>query len=883
MPNQNQQPNGLPPQQNKTPGKTNWGLWILLAVIAGILALAFMSDDGFGGSTKKLTLEEFEADCRDGKIIQNDQKKFPITITTKDGTTKATLSAYRLKEAPTTDLSTFIVPFTPSEEMINLLNENGITERLLLNSFHRTQTIDGDGSTPTVAQMNASSIRPVPLTTVTHQTPPTPQATEPQEADQNVATTTPDTATEANAAPADSTDGAAAKVDSAPTEQQRMVPVVIQRQYSLKNRPDIINTQDFKQICKEKRILFKQDSDKYNSNGKPVEMINPFILQVPGDNRLYVIGQYIKRPPLAQVDTKQTEPVIVNFHTSLQGDKIKELLGNSFTHKIESNTWQAILINCLPVIIIIFILIFLFRAQGGGAGGAMKFARSRARLLDPASNNITFKDVAGISEAKEELWEIVEFLRNPKKFRNLGGTIPKGVLMVGPPGTGKTLLAKAIAGEADVPFYTISGSDFVEMFVGVGASRVRDMFAEAKKNSPCLIFIDEIDAVGRHRGHGVGGGHDEREQTLNAMLVEMDGFTPNENVIVIAATNRVDVLDPALLRPGRFDRQVMVHLPDAAGREQILRVHVRKIKLDPSVNLTPIAKATTGFSGAELANLVNEAALIAARKNQSTVLQADLEEAREKVRWGRERRSLEITDKEKYNTAVHEAGHALCLLKTDLAKTLPLHKVTIIPRGPALGVTMMLPDEDKHSEYKSELLDYIVMAMGVRCAEQVVFGDVSGGARGDIQQATAIARKMVCVYGMSEKLGPIEYGTNHNEVFLARDISQTTRNYSERTAQIIDEEIQRIVTENYQRALTILTENKDKLLLVADKLIEYETLSGEHITELVETGTMQNPPTKELPPPMPEEPDAPTDLETPDDCPPAPGEVEAEEKAQPRI
>ncbi|MBQ4635123.1 MAG: ATP-dependent zinc metalloprotease FtsH [Akkermansia sp.] len=645
----------------------------------------------------------------------------------------------------------------------------------------------------------------------------------------------------------------------------------------------MLNVKEFARLYREGRILFASDSDKYNNNGKPVQIINPMILTTQLDANRYVFGQYIKRAPLAKVAPKDTEPVSVSFSPAFQGKKINELLDNNFSHKIESNTWEAILINCLPVIIIIFILIFLFRAQGGGPGGAMKFARSRARLLDPASNNITFKDVAGISEAKEELWEIVEFLRNPKKFRNLGGTIPKGVLMVGPPGTGKTLLAKAIAGEADVPFYTISGSDFVEMFVGVGASRVRDMFAEAKKNSPCLIFIDEIDAVGRHRGHGVGGGHDEREQTLNAMLVEMDGFTPNENVIVIAATNRVDVLDPALLRPGRFDRQVMVHLPDAAGREQILRVHVRKIKLDPSVNLNPIARATTGFSGAELANLVNEAALIAARKNQKTVMQADLEEAREKVRWGRERRSLEITDKEKYNTAVHEAGHALCLLKTDLAKSLPLHKVTIIPRGPALGVTMMLPDEDKHSEYKSELLDYIVMAMGGRCAEQVVFGDVSGGARGDIQQATSIARKMVCVYGMSEKLGPIEYGSNHSEVFLARDISQTTRNYSERTAQIIDEEIQRIVTENYQRALDILTEHKDKLLLVADKLIEYETLSGEHIAELVETGTMLNPPTRELPPPMPVDLDAPTDLQTPDDEPPAPGEVEAEDKDEPRF
>ena len=385
--------------------------------------------------------------------------------------------------------------------------------------------------------------------------------------------------------------------------------------------------------------------------------------------------------------------------------------------------------------------------------------------------------------------------------------------------------------------------------------------------------------MGRHRGAGLGGGHDEREQTLNQLLVEMDGFSMNEGVIVMAATNRRDILDPALLRPGRFDRQVTVNLPDAAGREQILRVHARKVKLSPDVDLGPIARATTGFSGAELANLVNEAALIAARQNKSTVDQSDLEEAREKVRWGRERRSLEISDKEKYMTAVHEAGHAVCLLKTALAKSLPLHKVTIIPRGPALGVTMMLPDEDKHSEYKSELLDYIVMAMGGRCAELVVFGDVSGGARGDIHQATNIARKMVCVYGMSEKLGPIEYGTNHSEVFLARDISQTTRNFSEHTAQIIDEEIQRIVTENYNRAVQILTENKERLLLIADKLIEFETLSGKQVAELLETGEMTDPPVRQLPPPIPVDEDAPTDLETPDDEPPAPQEFSTEDSA----
>lgn len=863
MADQKQNPNGRPPIPSPTPGRTNWGLWILIAVITGILALAFMSDDGFGGTAKKLTLDEFEADCKAGKIILHDQKKFPVVVTTNSSSSKASVTAYRLKQQPSTELGTFIVPYTDSEEMKNLLNEAGITNTAMLSGLHRTPTsVEAVTEKTAVANVAESS------------------------ATQNEGQTA---TTDGNIAQPEQSAPAAVEAlpnadDDSPEVRHRRVPVVVQHRYSLKNRPDMITVKDLARLHREGRILYASDSNKFNNNGKPIQVINPLIMTVPYDQEgRYVIGQYIKRAPLTDVDPKNTEPVTVNFSPAFQGDKVKELLDNKFTHKIESNTWEAILINCLPVVIIIFILIFLFRAQSGGPGGAMKFARSRARLLDPASNNITFKDVAGISEAKEELWEIVEFLRNPKKFRNLGGTIPKGVLMVGPPGTGKTLLAKAIAGEADVPFYTISGSDFVEMFVGVGASRVRDMFAEAKKNSPCLIFIDEIDAVGRHRGHGVGGGHDEREQTLNAMLVEMDGFTPNENVIVIAATNRVDVLDPALLRPGRFDRQVMVHLPDAAGREQILRVHVRKIKLDPSVDLNPIARATTGFSGAELANLVNEAALIAARKNQNTVMQADLEEAREKVRWGRERRSLEITDKEKYNTAVHEAGHALCLLKTDLSKTLPLHKVTIIPRGPALGVTMMLPDEDKHSEYKSELLDYIVMAMGGRCAEQVVFGDVSGGARGDIQQATAIARKMVCVYGMSDKLGPIEYGSNHSEVFLARDISQSTRNYSERTAQIIDEEIQRIVTENYQRAIDILTTHKDKLLLVADKLIEYETLSGEHIAELVETGIMLNPPSRELPPPMPEELDAPTDLQTPDDNPPAPGEVEEEEKEAPRF
>ena len=761
MSDPNKQPNKLP-----TPGGSpNWGAMILMAVIAGIIMVAFMFDGTMASPGRSISLEQFRQDYRAGKVVLNEPKKFPVDVTLNSSSTEGTITAYEYKALPQFPKAGFYMPFTESDDVRALCNRFGITTT---------------------------------------------------------------------------------RVEAAPAE--------------LKGER-IWSTEDFARMGAEGRII--------TTSGSPV------IYESAGQG--VIVGEY-RKEPIGTVTIKELEPVRVEFNPAFQGDEVRNLLGNQVKYTVESNTWSMFLLNVLPVgLILLLMLFFFFRAQGGGPGSAMKFARSRARLLDPNQNKVTFKDVAGISEAKEEVWEIVEFLRNPKKFRNLGGTIPKGVLMVGPPGTGKTLLARAIAGEAGVPFYTISGSDFVEMFVGVGASRVRDMFAEAKKHNPCLIFIDEIDAVGRHRGHGVGGGHDEREQTLNALLVEMDGFTANENVIVIAATNRVDVLDPALLRPGRFDRQVTVNLPDAAGREQILRVHARKVKLAPEVDLGPIARATTGFSGAELANLVNEAALIAARHNKPTVQQADLEEAREKVRWGRERRSLEISDKEKYMTAVHEAGHAVCLLKTELAKSLPLHKVTIIPRGPALGVTMMLPDEDKHSEYKSELLDYIVMAMGGRCAELVVFGDVSGGARGDIHQATNIARKMVCVYGMSEKLGPIEYGTNHSEVFLARDISQTTRNFSEHTAQIIDEEIQRIVTENYNRAVSILTENKERLMLIADKLIEFETLSGKQVAELLETGEMTDPPVRQLPPPVPMDEDAPTDLQTPDDEPPVP---EAEESSE---
>jgi len=436
------------------------------------------------------------------------------------------------------------------------------------------------------------------------------------------------------------------------------------------------------------------------------------------------------------------------------------------------------------------------------------------------------------------------------ELRRLGGSIPKGVLMVGPPGTGKTLLARAIAGEADVPFFSISGSDFVEMFVGVGASRVRDMFEQGKKSSPCLIFIDEIDAVGRHRGHGLGGGHDEREQTLNALLVEMDGFDTQEGVIIIAATNRPDVLDPALLRPGRFDRQVTVSLPDVKGREQILKVHSKKVKMSDSVDLCIVARGTPGYSGAELANVINEAALQAARKGLKSITTAELEEARDKVRWGKERRSLAISEKEKEVTAYHEAGHAILMIS--LEHTEPLHKVTIIPRGPYMGAAMWLPAEDKYQTRKKEILDSLIVDMGGRVAEQIKFGDVTSGASGDIRMATTLAKRMVCEWGMSEALGMVEYGANDEHVFVAKDIGGGGgRGYSEATAQKIDAEIKRLIDEAYETAMRILTEKRDALEAVAQALLEYETLDGHHIEEIVKHGHMTDPPTNPQPPELP--------------------------------
>lgn len=492
----------------------------------------------------------------------------------------------------------------------------------------------------------------------------------------------------------------------------------------------------------------------------------------------------------------------------------------------------SLLVSWLPFIALIGVWIFLSRQMQGGAGKAMGFGKSRAKMLTEAHGRVTFEDVAGVDEAKQDLQEIVEFLRDPGKFQRLGGRIPRGVLLVGPPGTGKTLIARAVAGEANVPFFTISGSDFVEMFVGVGASRVRDMFEQAKKNAPCIIFIDEIDAVGRHRGAGLGGGNDEREQTLNQLLVEMDGFEANEGVILIAATNRPDVLDPALLRPGRFDRQVVVPNPDVVGREQILKVHVRKVPLAPDINLKNIARGTPGFSGADLMNLVNEAALMAARRNKRMVTQSEFEDAKDKVMMGAERKSLVMTEEEKLLTAYHEGGHAIVGL--NVPATDPIHKATIIPRGRALGMVMQLPERDKLSMSLEQMTSRLAIMMGGRVAEEMVFGreKVTSGAASDIEQATKLARMMVTRWGLSEELGTVAYGENQDEVFLGMSVSRT-QNASEATIQKIDAEIKRLVEEGYNEAKRILTERRADLEALAKGLLEYETLTGDEITDLI--------------------------------------------------
>ena len=559
-----------------------------------------------------------------------------------------------------------------------------------------------------------------------------------------------------------------------------------------------------------------------------------------------ITGKYI--PP----DKAGDKTAAVKFKTSIHIDEAldKELRESKLFEPRRPNTLvQNVVVGLLPFVLVGLLIWFVFIRQIKMAGkGALSFGKSKARLLAKEKNKTTFKDVAGIEEAKDEVSELVEFLKDPKKFQKLGGRIPKGVLMVGSPGTGKTLLAKAIAGEADASFFSISGSDFVEMFVGVGASRVRDMFEQARKNIPCLIFIDEIDAVGRSRGVGMGGGNDEREQTLNALLVEMDGFDTQEGIIIIAATNRADVLDPALLRPGRFDRRITVNLPDVRGREAILKVHARNVKLDPLVDLSVTARGTPGYSGAELANLLNEAALLAARTGKKAVGQAELEEARDKVRWGRERRSLAMTDENKKLTAWHEAGHAL--VNVMLEHTHPLHKVTIIPRGPSLGSTMSLPKEDILNYRKKEMQDMIAMTMAGRIAEEIVSGDVSTGAGGDIQQATNMARAMICQYGMSDKLGMVQYSED-DEFFLGRDMMRR-KSYSEATAQEIDGEVRAMIKGQFDRAYALIHANRDKLELIAVSLLEYETLDGAQVEEIIRTGkfTPPPPPPPNLEPPM---------------------------------
>ena len=529
-------------------------------------------------------------------------------------------------------------------------------------------------------------------------------------------------------------------------------------------------------------------------------------------------------------------------YTVLIGDLLKAGVSIEGQPPKQPNFIAQLLLQLAPALLMLVVFVYLLRQMQGAAGGrgAMSFGKSRARLLGEDQVNVTFADVAGVDEAKQEVGEIVDFLKDPGKFQKLGGKIPKGVLMVGSPGTGKTLLARAIAGEAKVPFFTISGSDFVEMFVGVGASRVRDMFEQAKKHAPCIIFIDEIDAVGRHRGAGLGGGHDEREQTLNQLLVEMDGFEGNEGIIVIAATNRPDVLDPALLRPGRFDRQVVVPLPDVRGREQILKVHMRKVPLGDNVKPSVIARGTPGFSGADLANLVNEAALFAARGNKRSVTMEEFERAKDKIMMGAERRSMVMTEEEKRNTAYHESGHAIVGLS--VPEHDPVYKVTIIPRGRALGVTMFLPEGDRYSTSKRRLESRIATLFGGRVAEELVFGQdaVTTGASNDIERATELARSMVTRWGLSDRLGPQTYSEESGEVFLGRSVTQH-KQVSDVTAHVIDEEVRRVIDSNYQRAYKIIQTNMDKLEAMTQALIKYETIDEEQIKDIMD-GKVPRPP-----------------------------------------
>jgi cell division protease FtsH len=576
-------------------------------------------------------------------------------------------------------------------------------------------------------------------------------------------------------------------------------------------------------------------------------LITLYSVMSPGSKTGGAAGEISYSQLLSKIDSDQIKDVAVrgelvqakdaagHRYTAVtptsQEDLLKRLEAHGVNIQVQSaqpSGWFQLLGSLLPIILLIGVWVFFMRQMQGAGRGAMGFGKSKARLLTENKNRVTFEDVAGVDEAKEELQEIVDFLKDPGKFQRLGGKIPKGALLVGPPGTGKTLLARAIAGEAGVPFFSISGSDFVEMFVGVGASRVRDMFEQAKKNAPCIIFIDEIDAVGRHRGAGLGGGNDEREQTLNQLLVEMDGFEANEGIILVAATNRPDVLDPALLRPGRFDRQIVVPNPDIVGRERILRVHMRNVPLAADVDVRTIARGTPGFSGADLSNLVNEAALMAARRNRRMVTMRDFEDAKDKVMMGSERKSMVMTEDEKRMTAYHEGGHALVAL--NVPSTDPVHKATIIPRGRALGMVMQLPERDKLSMSYEQMTSRLAILMGGRVSEEIIFGKekVTSGASSDIDQATRLARMMVTKWGYSDKLGVVAYGENQDEVFLGMSVART-QNVSEETAKVIDSEVKRLVQDGYDEAKRILTEKIDHLHTLAKTLLEYETLSGEEI------------------------------------------------------
>ncbi len=588
--------------------------------------------------------------------------------------------------------------------------------------------------------------------------------------------------------------------------------------------------------------------------GRIVEGANNVIKEDPSSRNFYVVsGKLQASEALAEgrENLMPGEEVAFKAEGRILDEEYR-VFTQHFDEKPGNTVWTQVLISLLPFVILILLLYFLFIRQLRSAGkGAMSFGKSKAKMLTRDREKVTFKDVAGYEEAKEEVSEMVEFLRDPKKFQKIGARIPKGVLMVGPPGTGKTLLARGIAGEADVPFFSVSGSDFVEMFVGVGAARVRDMFEQGRRNAPCIIFIDEIDAVGRQRGAGLGGGNDEREQTLNSLLVEMDGFEGHEGVIIIAATNRPDVLDNALLRPGRFDRQVMIDLPDLNGREEILKVHAKKIALAEDVDLHVAAKNSSGFSGAVLANLLNEAALIAARRDKSKVDNSDIDEARDKIAYGRERRKL-MDDEDRKITAWHEAGHAIVGAVIDDG-FLPVHKVTIIPRGQSLGSTMFMPSKDILNQAKRRVLNQICYAMGGRAAEELEMGDITSGASGDIKMSTKLARKMVCDWGMSP-LGPLALGDTQDHVFLGREIARE-QNYSEQTAQKIDQEIRSIVQTQYERAVKVLNDNKKALDTLAEALLEHETVEGKHVYEILEHGSIRSPirPVETAKQPRPEE------------------------------